>query len=96
MNEEAAIETAGRLLLRYGWEVSQADMDRLVATERQSARNRVMNDSEAQRRAVGQLREKDELAAEELVTLCALRRSADASARARIIAEKHSAELNGR
>lgn len=87
-NEDAAIETAGRLLLRYGWQPSQADFNRLVGTERQSTLNRIMNDPEAQRRAVDQLRAHDDLEAENLVAMCALRRHADASSRARLLAVK--------
>lgn len=88
MIEDAAIETAGRLLLRYGWQPSQADVNRLPGTEKQSTLNRIMNDPDAQRRAVDQLRAHDDMEADNLVALCAMRRAADASARARLLAER--------
>lgn len=91
MTEEAAIETAGRLLLRYGWKPSADDMKRLVGTERQSMHNRIMNDPDAQRRAVKELAERDENAADELVALCATRRHFDASARARFLVDRNGA-----
>jgi hypothetical protein len=91
--EVAAQEQAGRLLLRYGWPVDADAARHLPATDKQSARNRIMNDAEQQLSAWEGLKGIDELAADQLAAYCRNRRHFDASALARFFVMKHAPEL---
>jgi hypothetical protein len=89
MTEEQARESAGRLLLRYGWPATARAEERFPSTDRQSTRNRIMNDPDSQAEALKALESVDNDGAEQLIGLCHARRNGDASLYARALVTQH-------